>query len=546
VSDPSLAEVLEQLTQEVRGLREQADEHRRHLARVLETTRLLHDNDRWYREGLRAAREATDYAEAYDSPEPLVSIVVPTWTNAEALRDVALPAALAQTYQQFEVVIVGDCAPPDVEAVATGTGDARVRFHNLTIRGPYSDDPRQGWLASGTPAYNAGAALARGAWIAPMSDDDPWTPDHLERLLEKARTDRLEFVFGAIRMHWPDGRVEKLGRYPPEHGQIGLQAALLHRALRLFELEFGDALFDAPNDWGTIRRMMRAGARMGYVDEIVVDYFPSVRSPAHAVTATVEPGLASSAVTDEDLYATPPADVDAADCIFYHRMEIPGHGVVGGQWDLRGREDEYLGGVPLDGRRVLEIGPASGFLTFAMEARGASVVGIDLPEESRWDVVPNPRLDPAAVANWLGQVRRMKNGFWFAHRRHDSAARVHYGNAYDLPQELGHFDVAVMAAVLLHLRDPLAVVAQCARLSDRIVITDMHVPELAGRPVQQLVPSVDAPQWDTWWRFSPELFVQFLDVLGFATQSLTFHEQVHLSGEAQHPMAMMTIVADRT
>jgi SAM-dependent methyltransferase len=249
---------------------------------------------------------------------------------------------------------------------------------------------------------------------------------------------------------------------------------------------------------------------------------------------------------DDGLFAqAPPGEIDADDCFFYHRMDIPGHGVVGGQWDLRGHEDEYVGGVDLNGQRVLEIGPASGFLTFAMEARGAEVVAVDLPDESRWDVVPNPRLDPAAVAEWLSLVRRMKNGFWFAHRRHDSAARVHYGNVYDLPQRLGRFDVAVMAAVLLHVRDPLGVVAQCARLSDRLVITDMHVPELDGRPIQQLVPAVDAPHWDTWWRFSPELFEQFLAVLGFATTSLTFHEQLHLNDGAEYPMAMMTLVADR-
>ena len=52
-------------------------------------------------------------------------------------------------------------------------------------------------------------------------------------------------------------------------------------------------------------------------------------------------------------------------------MEIPGHGLVTGQWDLRGGVDDYLGKVAFAGQRVLEIGPASGFLTFEMEKRGA-------------------------------------------------------------------------------------------------------------------------------------------------------------------------------
>src|SRR5207249_7736437 len=54
-------------------------------------------------------------------------------------------------------------------------------------------------------------------------------------------------------------------------------------------------------------------------------------------------------------------------------------------WDLRGGVDEYLGKVAFEGQRVLEIGPASGFLTFEMEKRGADVVSVEVTEEHGWD-----------------------------------------------------------------------------------------------------------------------------------------------------------------
>ena len=38
------------------------------------------------------------------------------------------------------------------------------------------------------------------------------------------------------------------------------------------------------------------------------------------------------------------------DCAFYHSMTIPGHGNVTGEWDLRGREREYLGNIDLTGK----------------------------------------------------------------------------------------------------------------------------------------------------------------------------------------------------
>lgn len=76
-------------------------------------------------------------------------------------------------------------------------------------------------------------------------------------------------------------------------------------------------------------------------------------------------------MTADSPYAAPIAGVREEDCYFYHVMDVPGHGTVGGQFDLRGAEDDYLGKVGLAGQRVLEIGPASGFLTFHMESRDA-------------------------------------------------------------------------------------------------------------------------------------------------------------------------------
>lgn len=69
-----------------------------------------------------------------------------------------------------------------------------------------------------------------------------------------------------------------------------------------------------------------------------------------------------------------------ADCDFYHSMISPGVGKIIGLWDLRQTVDDYLGRIDFAGKRVLEIGPASGFLAIEMERRGADVVAVELPE----------------------------------------------------------------------------------------------------------------------------------------------------------------------
>src|SRR5437667_328088 len=84
-----------------------------------------------------------------------------------------------------------------------------------------------------------------------------------------------------------------------------------------------------------------------------------------------------SAPRKSSIYAEPRTVTDLEDCYFYHSMEIPGHGLVEGPWDLRGGVDDYLGGVDLRDKRVLEIGTASGFLCFTMQGRGAEVVALE-------------------------------------------------------------------------------------------------------------------------------------------------------------------------
>jgi O-methyltransferase len=231
----------------------------------------------------------------------------------------------------------------------------------------------------------------------------------------------------------------------------------------------------------------------------------------------------------DKIFAAPQKVEDVADCYFYHTVELPGHGVIKGRdWDLRSGVDEYLGKVAFAGQRVLEIGPASGFLTFEMEKRGADVVSVEVTGEHGWDFVPYPvaRLEqvfgPRRVV-----MQQLKNSYWFSHAAHQSKAKMYYGDVYNLPGSLGQFDIAVMGSVLLHCRDPLRIVAQCGEKAGLLIITDMFHPDLEGAPVCRLAPTEQNFLWHTWWHFSTQFFTQFLAVMGFTTSEPLRHQQHH-------------------
>lgn len=245
-------------------------------ARQLEVLRSIAADEPWQRRALHELRARPEYEPAFTASDPLVSVVIPTHDTYALLGDRSIPSVLSQTYQHFEVIVVGDAAPAEAAAVVESFGDERLSFFNLPYRGPYPEDPVGQWHAGGVPPYNEGVRRARGKWIAPLNDDDAFRPNHLEVLLERAQADRLELVYGKVDVHRPDGTIVTVGGFPPALGRFTLQAAIYHAGLAsIFPLELTDALFETPMDWGVGLRMTRAGVWMGALDAVVSDGYPS-------------------------------------------------------------------------------------------------------------------------------------------------------------------------------------------------------------------------------------------------------------------------------
>ncbi len=251
------------------------------------------------------------------------------------------------------------------------------------------------------------------------------------------------------------------------------------------------------------------------------------------------------------LYEEPRQVGSIDDCIFYHSMDLPNAGSVSGQWDLRKREAEYLGHVDLAGKTVLEIGPASGHLCFFMESQGARVVAYDLSEKHSWDIVPHAANDMEHLTRQRAEhLRRLNNSFWFAHAAFHSRAKVVYGSIYDIPEDIGFYDIGTLGSILLHLRDPfLALQRVAAHITDTIVVTDTRLPWkdeffslFRKQPLINFLPDASRPeQYDGWWQLSPGLVVRFLKILGFTHADISYHEQLYYGRE----IGLYTVVASR-
>ncbi|MFA5294483.1 MAG: glycosyltransferase family A protein [Methanoregulaceae archaeon] len=97
---------------------------------------------------------------------PEVSIVIPVYNGSNFLRE-AIDSALAQTYTNFEILVVDDGSTDDTWKIIQSYGDE--------IRGIHKAN---GGVAS---ALNCGIRNMRGKYFAWLSHDDLWLPDKLEK-----------------------------------------------------------------------------------------------------------------------------------------------------------------------------------------------------------------------------------------------------------------------------------------------------------------------------------------------------------------------------
>jgi ubiquinone/menaquinone biosynthesis C-methylase UbiE len=248
-------------------------------------------------------------------------------------------------------------------------------------------------------------------------------------------------------------------------------------------------------------------------------------------------------------FAAPRIVESLDECFFYHTTELPGFGVVRGQWDLRGRFDDYVGGVEVKGKSVLDVGTATGFLSFEAERRGASrVVSFDMSDVRQQTLLPfKDKLYYQDHERWAelygAEMEKWKNAYWLCHRLKGSRAEVFYGNVYEIPPALGPFDVVIVGAVLEHLNDQITALGSIARVTKDVLVVVTPLLQTDER-VARFEPLASNPSYDfTWWTYSVGVYREVFAMLGFRIERITRSEYYYDHGERFEER--FTIVAAR-
>lgn len=96
---------------------------------------------------------------------PLVSVILPTYNRAHLIAESIL-SVLAQTYKNFELIVVDDGSTDNTDAVIAQFSDSRIRYIQQPNRGRSN-------------ARNHALSLARGELITFLDSDDLYLPEKI-------------------------------------------------------------------------------------------------------------------------------------------------------------------------------------------------------------------------------------------------------------------------------------------------------------------------------------------------------------------------------
>ena len=341
---------------------------------------------------------------------PQVSVLMPTFKHAAFIRR-AVESVHAQTFENWELLIVDDGSPDDTAALLQPLlADLRIRY--------YRHDRNLGLGA----ALNTATRLARGGYLAYLPSDDVWYPDHLQSLVAVlGEQPEVYLAYGGVRwgeQQWVPtlqgsdavGREAELLRNPPPagkgaaltNGNLFALVQVLHRRTLEAQVQWTERSERESDTLETDfwRDLIDHGATVAYAGTITCEWVdhPDQR---HKLIAGPDGGLARyrnyyGCRRNEWLNWQPSLGQCVDEWARFGRFAIP-------------RE------LPADGGlKILLVGEL-GFnpeRIVAFEERGHKLYGLWIPDPMTWDAAgafPYGNIDDIPYDDaWISRVRTIQ------------------------------------------------------------------------------------------------------------------------------------------
>jgi len=200
---------------------------------------------------------------------PLVSFITGTYERPDMVAEL-IQNIRDQHYRPLEHCIVAE--PSDDESI-----NAEYRQVISAARADGSDVPIKfvelgrwwsGFLANSISAvpFQTAQWLASGEYLCWAADDERFTPEHVEKLVDLMERERADFAYPLQGCYWRGAitrHVNWIGTDPPAYGQI------THACYRVELLDYCgfEPHVGSGTDWWQVSNWVKAGARWAFLRE---------------------------------------------------------------------------------------------------------------------------------------------------------------------------------------------------------------------------------------------------------------------------------------
>jgi glycosyltransferase involved in cell wall biosynthesis len=199
---------------------------------------------------------------------PIISIILTTYNRPQLLQR-AIDSVLAQTFKDWELIIVddhSDIKPP----ITLPDGEDRV----IPIRLPWN-------TGFHIRPKNVGIMCSHGKYIAYLEDDNVYLPNHLEVLYEAIKNNKADVVYGD-RIYKSTIPNEKrfMGKMSFDYdlkrinqGNYVDTSDIMHTIQAINDVGYWDIFWERKPDWLLMTRFGKAGMRIKHAPETITEYW---------------------------------------------------------------------------------------------------------------------------------------------------------------------------------------------------------------------------------------------------------------------------------
>jgi glycosyltransferase involved in cell wall biosynthesis len=196
----------------------------------------------------------------------MISVIITTHDGRKKMCKRAIESVIAQTHDNWELIVVDDASKDGTDKMVAGFKDSRIKYLKRETNFGNHSRPK-----------NEGIKTSTGEYVAFLDSDNVYRPDHLTALMKGMERSGADIVYGDRWIVYPDGKGE-LG-FTSDHNPFTLlRRPYIDTSDFLMKREAMDYLggWDEEHqrllDWQLMVRAAKAGFRFQRIPGIITDY----------------------------------------------------------------------------------------------------------------------------------------------------------------------------------------------------------------------------------------------------------------------------------